>query len=156
MQEDINSAEENYLMSRLKKINKKIFFDGNMFVNHKERDIKSFFFQRANYGSSIIKLIQKKIFINQTIAAILSCMPLLITFLLPFLYLNNLLIIFLIPYLFFFITLYFYTLYKLRNLKFFYLKSLVFLIGVFGTSIGLIWNILFGNVINFYKHNKKN
>ena len=156
MQENINSAEENYLMIRLKKLNKKIFFDGHMFVNHKERDIKSFFFQRANYGSSIIRLIQKKIFIKQSIAAILSCMPLLFTFLLPLLYFNSFFIIFLSLYLILFISLYAYTLYKLKNLRFFYLKSLIFLIGVFGTGIGLVWNVLFGNVIDFYKHNKNN
>ena len=155
MQENINSAEENYLMQRLKHFNKSILFDGKMFINHKERTIKSFF-QRANYGSSIIDLIKNKIFIRQTIMALLSSMPFVTILLLPLVFVYKYFIFYFIFYLISLISLYFYTLFKLRKYKSIFLKSLIFVIGIYGTGIGLIWNIIFGNVINYYKHNIKN
>ena len=156
MQENINSAEENYLMQRLKHFNKSILFDGKMFINHKERTVKSFFFQRANYGSSIIDLIKNKIFIRQTIMALLSSMPFVTILLLPLVFVYKYFIFYFIFYLISLISLYFYTLFKLRKYKSIFLKSLIFIIGIYGTGIGLIWNIIFGNVIKYYKHNIKN
>ena len=156
MQKNINSAEENYLMQRLKSFKKKILFIGKMSVNHKERDIKSFFFQRANYGSSIIDLIRNKTYSSQTIMALFSCLPLLVVLLFPFIFIYKDLIIFFVFYLICLSSLYIYTLFKLRKYKSILLKSIIFIIGIYGTGIGLTWNVMFGNVIKYYKHNIKN
>ena len=78
MNDKINTGEDTLFMKLLNKKNIKIFFNGNAYVFHKDRNFKHFFRQRIVYGSDIIKLI----FINPNIKSFLSLLALL-----PFTYL---------------------------------------------------------------------
>lgn len=54
MAENLYTNEEIKLMDNLKKNKFKIFLDSRPFVYHKERGIRKFFYQRLNYGSSLV------------------------------------------------------------------------------------------------------
>ena len=141
MAENLFTNEELQLMDNLKKKQKKILLDPKPFVFHQERSIKNFFFQRMNYGSSLLYN-----FINYpsytTFLGLVSLTPIILMFsifLVPFY--NVFIYIFLTQFFVsLIISIYFAT--KIKKQNSFFKCLLVVIISVYGIGVGFIFTLI--------------
>ena len=60
--EKLFTGEDLDFCRKLRKINVKINFDGDLWVHHKTKNLKNFFFERIIYGKSFFNLIKNKLY----------------------------------------------------------------------------------------------